>query len=290
MFILPVLLAAVYWFLVLAPKRSEAGRLTAQLAKVERKRDDANGRANALESAKSSYAKDYETIVRVGKAVPSALDMPSLIVQLDGAAKGTGIRFKRIKAGARAEAPPPTPPALANKAAASGPGKARDTAKAGATTSEQASNKSGATPTSGSGGTAAAPAPGATPADGSSSGVAGLDSVPLEFTFTGSFFDLADFFHSMKRFVRVANKRVKVEGRLVTIDGFSFEASEFPTLKAEVRGTVYLVPKEEGKTAGATPNGPAPATTQQASSQSSSTPPASTPPPGAAPGGGGGAR
>ena len=38
----------------------------------------------------------------------------------------------------------------------------------------------------------------------------GLDSVPLELEFTGSFFDLADFFHRIKRFVRVANENMVV--------------------------------------------------------------------------------
>ena len=288
LFILPALLVGVYWFLILAPKRSEAGDLADQLAKVQQKRDDAKGRADELEGAKASYARDYATVVRVSKAIPSALDMPSLIVLLDSAAKGTGIRFKRIKAGTRADAPaPPTPTAQADKAA-SGPGKARDKAQAGAATSDKGSAASGAAPA----GAAAGPPAGSTGgaatgtagAAGSTSGVVGLDSVPLEFTFTGSFFDMSDFFHRMKRFVRVANRRVKVEGRLMTIDGFSFESSEFPTLKTEVQATVYLSPKAEGTTAGGSPSGPAPAT-QEASGTAPPAPgadaPAPTPPAGA---------
>ena len=35
----------------------------------------------------------------------------------------------------------------------------------------------------------------------------GWTAVPLNFTFTGSYFDLADFFHRVKRFVRVADGR-----------------------------------------------------------------------------------
>ena len=88
-----------------------------------------------------------------------------------------------------------------------------------------------------------------------------LDTVPLTFSFDGGFADLADFFHEMKRFVRVANDRVEVDGRLLKIDGFSFDSSEFPTLTASVTATVYLAPKAQGATAGATPLGPAPTTT-----------------------------
>ncbi len=90
--------------------------------------------------------------------------------------------------------------------------------------------------------------------------------MPLELEFVGNFFSLADFFHDIKRFVRVANENVVVSGRLITIDGVSFSSDTelFPRLTAEVTATVYLSPKAEGATAGATPQGPAPTTTPAA--------------------------
>ena len=86
----------------------------------------------------------------------------------------------------------------------------------------------------------------------------GLECVPLDFEFQGSFFDLADFFHRLKRFVNVANDKVSVGGRLMTVDSLKFTTEEdsFPKLKAEVTATVYLSPKQEGATAGASPQGP----------------------------------
>jgi hypothetical protein len=107
-----------------------------------------------------------------------------------------------------------------------------------------------------------------------------LETVPLDFEFDGSFFDLADFFHRMKRFVRVANDQIIVRGRLLTVDSFSFDSADdsFPSLKASVHATIYLAPKAQGVSAGASPSGPsggAPATppgTQTASSSSSPTP------------------
>jgi hypothetical protein len=116
--------------------------------------------------------------------------------------------------------------------------------------------------------TAAAAAAGPTPAP------SGLDSVPLDFEFRGSFFDLADFFHRMKRFVRVANDQLVVRGRLLTIDSFSFARPDAKAtgLKAEVTATIYLTPPDQGTTAGATPAGPAAASPSDASS----TPPSST--------------
>ena len=59
--------------------------------------------------------------------------------------------------------------------------------------------------------------------------------------------------------MRVANKNVVVSGRLVTIEGvkFSSDPELFPRITAEIKATVYLSPKAQGTTAGATPQGPA---------------------------------
>ena len=99
--------------------------------------------------------------------------------------------------------------------------------------------------------------------------------MPLELEFVGNFFSLADFFHDIKRFVRVANKNVVVSGRLITIEGVKFASDPelFPKITAEIKATVYLSPKAQGTVAGATPQGPAPATpTTPASGTDGSTP------------------
>lgn len=274
--LLPVIALLAFWFLVLSPKRQEAARAGDGVAAAQQKRDQAQAQVTQLEAAKTNYAADYATVVRLGKAIPDSLDMPSLIVQLNSAAKGTGIGFRSIKAGPRtsaastsaaspsgsAPASPGTPPAssggssssggaVANgQPASTGPGKVAEKANGAAKTSDQANQAAGAasssTPAPGSGGASSgAPAAGA-----------GLDTVPLEFTFTGSFFDLSDFFHSLKRFVRVTNSKISVQGRLMTIDSVSFDSATFPKLQAQVKSTVYLSPKSEGTTAGGTPTGP----------------------------------
>lgn len=260
----PLVLIGAFWFLVLAPKRAESAELKQSLVLEEQKRDEAKAQADLLENARQSYAKDYATVVRLGKAIPSSVDMPSLLVQLEQAAKGTSIQFSKVLSGSRADAPAPPPPppaasaggAPAGDAAAGGtgantaPGNAAETAGEGVQTANDTTAAQEGT---------AAPASGADPAAASTSGAAGLDSVPLEFAFNGRFFDLADFFHEMKRFVYLSNRRVRVEGRLMTIDGFTIDSSTFPSIKANVRATVYLAPKSEGTTAGASPTSPAPA-------------------------------
>ena len=86
--------------------------------------------------------------------------------------------------------------------------------------------------------------------------VAGLDAIPVELTFTGRFFALSDLFRAVQRFVRTADGRLEVTGRLLRIDKFSFDSSSFPNLTAQITATVYAAPAGEGPTGGATPVGP----------------------------------
>jgi hypothetical protein len=236
--------------------------------------------------------------VRLGKAVPDSLDIPSLLVQLNAAARGTGIGFDEISVGERLGAPAVaasngttggtgsqpakaggTPASSAPGKVAEGAGNAVNNANANSADRGQLDTTTSKTTRQGGlpvgGGSTSAPTIG----DQQSSGVAGLDKVPLVLSFHGRFFSLADFFHRVKRFVRVAGQRIEVGGRLVMIDGFSFQvprAGEFfkpGDLKSSLRATVYLVPKAEGVAAGATPSGPAPSqSTQVSGSGSSSTP------------------
>ena len=74
-----------------------------ELAQAETARDDAVARADAVSSAKGGFAADFAEVLRIGKAIPSTVDMPSLLVQLDKAAEGTGIGFNSIKVGQRTD-------------------------------------------------------------------------------------------------------------------------------------------------------------------------------------------
>ena len=252
MFIVPVVLIVAYWFMVLSPKREEAAKLGADLAQAETARDEAVARVQGVSSARGQFAADFAEVLRVGKAIPTTVDMPALLVQLDKAAGGTGIGFQSIKAGQRTEAQPPPPapapaegsqPTDAGGAPAQTPaGQAAEAANESAETSDDANAAAGADPATA--GTTGAATP-------------GLDTVPLDFTFEGDFFELAEFFHRLKRFVHVRGDRIVVGGRLMTIDSFTLSMGEtFPSLTAEMTATVYLSPMSEGATAGASPQGP----------------------------------
>jgi hypothetical protein len=262
--IIPLALIVGYWFLVLGPKRADATKASDSLAKQERRLDDARANLAAAESSKNTFASDYTALVKLGKAVPTKLDMPTVIVQLHAAARGTGISFTKIAAGEReptaggdSTAQPPAAPGGAAAAggapAQSAPGGAAESAgntANGANDTSAAAEKSAA-----SGGDAQT----STTAKPGSAAPAALDSVPLELEFKGSFFRLTDFFHSLKRFVHVANQRIQVRGRLLTVESLSFKSDpdNFPRLTAELKATVYLSPVNQGTTPGATAQGPA---------------------------------
>jgi hypothetical protein len=294
--LLPVIVAAAYWFLLLAPKREEASTAATTLSEQQDRLETARAAANAAESAEAGFDTSYATVVRLGKAIPASVDMPSLLVQLEAAAAGTGIQFDTIAAGPRTPAATAQAPAEEGEAPAEGgegesepaaeaggeaaqtaPGGAAEAANAAAAdpsldTSTSSSAREGGLPVGGGAATGTADAAAAAPA--------GLETVPLSLEFEGDFFKLADFFHRLKRFVQVSNDDVLVSGRLLTVESVRWgsDATIFPRIRAEVTATVYLSPLTQGVTAGATPVGPptTPAATETAPAE---TAPAAAPAP-----------
>ena len=88
--------------------------------------------------------------------------------------------------------------------------------------------------------------PGASPANG------GVATLPFQFTYTGKYFDLVRVLAAARRAVTVKSGDLKIDGRLVTIEGISFERPESgePLIKASVSATAYIA---------AAPPAPAPA-------------------------------
>ena len=94
---------------------------------------------------------------------------------------------------------------------------------------------------------------------GATIGPAGLAVMPYTVTFDGNFFQIADFINGIDSLVATSDEEVRVDGRLVTIDGFALEADPeigFPALQAGFALTTYLTPPGEGVTGGATPESP----------------------------------
>ena len=97
--IVPVLVIVAYWFLLLAPKREEAASAKKELTEQQQRLKSARALAAQANGSKTNFAADYGEIVRLGKAIPARVDMPSLLVQLDRAAAGTGITLHEDRPG-----------------------------------------------------------------------------------------------------------------------------------------------------------------------------------------------
>lgn len=280
---------AGFYFFAIKPKRAELAKLQTDLAGQQQQLDEARSLVASSRAARGRFAGDYATVARLGKAVPVDDDVPSLVYQLDTAAKRTGVDFRTMKVseGGGTPAPPAPPTSSTPPSGSSGttPPSGGATPPSGGSTPPSGSSgttppSSGATPPSGgatpptsgttppaSGGpapasTSGAPATAAAAAvlpPGATVGSAGLPTLPFSFTFTGSFFNLADFLRKLDRYVLPKGSAVDVNGRLLTVDGIALAVGQqgFPTIKASVAATAYLVPEEQGTAGGATPQGPA---------------------------------
>ena len=110
-------------------------------------------------------------------------------------------------------------------------------------------------------GDGSSPAPGSVPV-----GSAGFSAMPFKFAFSGSYFQLSDFFTRLERFVTVQNDKIDVTGRLMLLGSITVtpDSDQVGKLQAEIGAATYIVPPTEGVTAGATPAAPSGAATASA--------------------------
>lgn len=221
-------LAFVFWTQLLSPKREEAKQLETQVGKLQASLVAHQVEIAEGEAAKREFSTEYQRLVVVGKAVPGDDDIASLLVQVNRLAGKADGSFRDIQLSAEGggEEAAATPPA----ASASGePASATEVAAS------------------------------LLPL-GASIGPAGLAVMPYSVTFDGNFFEIANFIKGLDSLVDTKGEEVVVDGRLVTVDGFSLKADPdkgFPALKASFALTTYLTPPGAGVTGGASPESPA---------------------------------
>jgi hypothetical protein len=284
--VLLVLLGAAvlagFWFTQLAPKRETLKTLDADIATQRKRLDEARSTETQAAAAKRRYDSDYATVARLGKAVPVDDNVPSLVYQLESAAKGAKVDFRSLKlnasgGGAPAATPAPAPAASGSPSGpASGSSSSASSGSSSSSSSAPSASSSGSssgTPAAATGTPAATQAAAATLPPGASVGPAGFPTMPFTFIFDGSFFSMEKFLRNVDAFTRVRGDELSVRGRLLSIDGFSLTASRtgFPRVKATLAATAYLLPADEGLTAGATPTGPTPAAGTPATGTGAST-------------------
>ena len=279
-------LVAAFWMVVLGPKRDRAASLKEDVDALHSQLAEAQQATTAGAQARKSFPVDYRKLVVMGKAVPEDGDQASLLVQLQRLADRSGVGFQSIDlADAAGSASTPVP---APSAPTSSPTTSSTPTSSTSTTTASPPGSTDAVPP---GPTAdATEASAATLPIGASVGPAGLPVMPYDLKFTGQFFQIADFLKSLDAMVHTRHGAVNVHGRLLTVDAFTLapiqaptdSVSVLPTLTADLSVTTYLTPADQGVAGGATPTGPAPATTTPAATTgTTATPtPASSPVPG----------
>lgn len=88
-----VIVAAVAYFVLVAPKRAESARLGDEIAKLEMEVRTAK---LASEPEEANTQLQVAGLFELTKAMPDQADMPGIILELNSIAKATGIEFKSI--------------------------------------------------------------------------------------------------------------------------------------------------------------------------------------------------
>jgi Tfp pilus assembly protein PilO len=233
-------LAIAFWMLALGPKRKEADELAGQVSQMKASLAEAQAKVTEALAAKQEFPSDYRQLVVLGKASPAGEETASLLVELSHIASESKVKFESISlnsegTGEVAATPAPAPAPEASSAAPSG--------VPAAATMPPTEAAASLMPL------------------GASIGPAGLAVMPYSLTFSGNFFQVADFIKGIDSLVGTGADEVAVDGRLVTLDGFALNAAAnggFPRLNATFAVTTYVTPPSQGVTAGATPTAPAP--------------------------------
>lgn len=246
-----------FYMFILKPRQAAVKEAEAQVTAARQTLSDAQQQANSGKAAQQAFQRDRATLLKIGRVVPENDDIPTLQVQLLRLAKKERVyvtEFNLTGAGA---------------AASSSPGATSVTTPQGTTPS-------------GSGSTDAV-APLYPP--GSVQMAGGLGRTPIEIKLKGRFFELEQFLRAVQRYAVISSTRREAKGRLLVVDGFSYEASDrafedegkskkYPKgtstfLSAKLVASVYFAP---------------PVATPSASSGGAGS---ATPPAGATPGGAG---
>lgn len=240
-----VVLLGGFWMLVLSPQRKAAADAEAALVAAQSELDAAQQKVTAGKAAQQQFQRDRTTIVKLGRVVPETDDIPTLLTQLQAIADRYDVNFTSY---------------AVNSSAAS----AADTSDSSATAT---------TPTEGTRSTDSV-APLYTP--GSVEIAGGLGRTPITVELRGTYFNLERYLRAVQRFAVLSAKQQTTTGRLVMVDGFSYErdqaASEdgvsgaakkttrkSPDLKATLAASVYYAPPlETPSVSSATPSASAP--------------------------------
>jgi Tfp pilus assembly protein PilO len=263
--VLMAIVLGIFYVKVLSPKREEASKLGMDISDLKAQVAQEEQVAQFGEQARHEFPAFYGRLVVLGKAVPAQADTSSLLVELSGISRHSGVDFTGITLGS-------------------------SSGSSSASSSSSSQSSTGTTPSSGASttGSSTTASPAATapvvPTEASAAslpigatiGPDNLAVMPYSLEFSGSYFQVADFLKGLDDLIHVhGTTTVAADGRLLTVNGFTLDHpngnSSSPTLSVSVDVTSYVTPASEGLTAGASPTGPAPSVTTTPTQTASAT-------------------
>jgi hypothetical protein len=112
-----VLLVAPY-LLVIKPKRGQASKLESQVATLQSQLASARSQTMTAQAARAGFNQSYTTLVRLGEAVPTDDNTPSLIYELQSAANAARVNFQSLAMTGGSGTTSATPPSSSSKSSA----------------------------------------------------------------------------------------------------------------------------------------------------------------------------
>jgi Type II secretion system (T2SS), protein M len=226
MVVVTLVALAAGWLLVVSPRRATAAKLGNSIQAAQQQLATLEAQVASEQRARTSFSADYVELAQLGEAVPQDDNVPSLLVELQSAARASNVDFRGLQLTSGGSAAP-----------------------VGASTAA----------TSASGGPSATGGAAATPSPPGVTTSAGFGAEQFTFTFTGHFFDLSDFLGRVENFVVANGSLVQVSGRLMTLNAISLGPAQqgLPEMTASVSATTYLLPASQGLFDGATSAAPA---------------------------------
>jgi type II secretory pathway pseudopilin PulG len=220
------------WLLVIQPKRDQAAKLQSQVNAEQSQLNTARTKLAAGAASRAAFATSYTTLVRLGEAVPTDDNTPSLLYQLQAAAKATGVDFQSLtfNAGSSSGSPGPTSAAAAASSTPLPPG--------------------------------ATVGPAGFPIEPFTFVFQG------NFFHLANFFGrLQRFVVATNKHLSVSGRLMTLNAI-----SLGAGANGFPNITATISATTYLLPAAQGLLNGATPAGPVASSTQTVSTPSSASP------------------
>jgi hypothetical protein len=90
---------AAAWLLVVAPEREKATKLGTEVSTAQTQLSTAESQVASARGAEAGYPTAYASLVKLGKAVPTSQEVPSLIYELAQASNQKQVDFASITSG-----------------------------------------------------------------------------------------------------------------------------------------------------------------------------------------------